>query len=64
MIVYIYIAGERVGTATIICFSTEERDIVESQMKLIIRPMYSNPPLQGARISTELITNPKYKERW
>lgn len=56
--------GERVGTATLLCSSVEERQLVESQMKLIIRPMWSNPPINGARIATELLTNLDYKEQW
>lgn len=56
--------GERVGTATIVCSSVEEKRIVESHLKLVIRPMYSNPPINGARIVTEILTNPQYRDQW
>ncbi|XP_011405366.2 PREDICTED: aspartate aminotransferase, mitochondrial-like [Amphimedon queenslandica] len=56
--------GERVGTATIVCSSVDEKRIVESHLKLVIRPMYSNPPINGARIATEILTNPQYRNQW
>lgn len=30
-----------------------------SQMKLVVRPMYSNPPRHGARIVTTILSSPK-----
>uniref|UniRef100_A0A1X7SKQ8 Aspartate aminotransferase, mitochondrial n=1 Tax=Amphimedon queenslandica TaxID=400682 RepID=A0A1X7SKQ8_AMPQE len=56
--------GERVGTATIVCSSVDEKRIVESHLKLVIRPMYSNPPINRARIATEILTNPQYRNQW
>jgi aspartate aminotransferase len=44
--------GERVGAFSFICSSKEEADRVMSQLKIIIRPMYSNPPVHGARIAS------------
>ena len=35
-----------------------------SQIKILIRPMYSNPPINGARLVTEILTNPELKEQW
>ena len=32
----------------------EEAARVESQIKILIRPMYSNPPRHGARVATEV----------
>ena len=32
------------------CSSPAEAVAVESQLKLVARPMYSNPPLQGAKV--------------
>jgi aspartate aminotransferase len=56
--------GERVGAVTILCDSPEEKAALESQLKIIVRPMYSNPPIHGARIATEILTNPQYKSQW
>lgn len=38
--------GERVGTVSLVCSSPEEKARVDSQLKLVIRPAYSNPPIQ------------------
>ena len=35
----------------------DEAARVESQLKLIIRPMYSNPPLGGARIVEAVLSD-------
>lgn len=42
--------GERTGTLSVVCSTPEEREAVLSQLKLIIRPMYSSPPVHGASI--------------
>jgi len=42
--------GQRVGALSIVCDSEHEADCVTSQLKRIIRPMYSNPPKYGANI--------------
>ena len=34
---------------------------VMSQIKILIRPMYSHPPRHGARIVSELLTNPELR---
>uniref|UniRef100_A0A672SIV3 Aspartate aminotransferase n=1 Tax=Sinocyclocheilus grahami TaxID=75366 RepID=A0A672SIV3_SINGR len=38
--------GERVGGFTVVCKDAEEAKRVESQLKILIRPIYSNPLLQ------------------
>jgi aspartate aminotransferase len=38
--------GERVGTVSLVCESAEEKARVDSQLKLVVRPAYSNPPVQ------------------
>ena len=40
--------GQRIGCFSIMCDDADEAARVESQMKLLARPMYSNPPLHGA----------------
>jgi aspartate aminotransferase len=42
----------------------EEADRVMSQVKILIRPLYSNPPVHGARIVTEILSNPELKQIW
>ena len=37
---------------------------MESQLKILIRPLYSNPPINGARIATEIMTQPEVYNEW
>ena len=56
--------GERVGAFTVVCETPEEAKAVESQLKIIIRPMYSNPPINGARIASTILTNAELRAEW
>jgi aspartate aminotransferase len=56
--------GERIGTLSVVCKDTEEKERVESQLKIIIRPMYSNPPLHGARIVQEVLSDAGLSKQW
>lgn len=56
--------GERAGTFTVNCSSKEEADRVMSQLKILVRAMYSNPPLYGARIVAEILGDEKLKQMW
>ena len=47
-----------------VCADGAEAARVESQIKILIRPMYSNPPRHGARIATEVMTNPELRAQW
>jgi hypothetical protein len=47
--------GERVGTLSAVCSSAEEADRVMSQLKILVRPLYSNPPIYGARIVSTVL---------
>lgn len=49
--------GERTGTLSVVCNSPEERSAVMSQLKLIIRPMYSSPPIHGSSIVKTVLTD-------
>lgn len=42
--------GQRVGALHIVTEGAEETKAVMSQLKIIIRPMYSTPPIHGARL--------------
>ncbi|CEI89409.1 Putative Aspartate aminotransferase [Rhizopus microsporus] len=56
--------GERVGSFSIVCADAEEKARVESQLKIIIRPMYSNPPIHGAHIVSTVLNTPELKQEW
>merc|ERR1712179_271440 len=56
--------GERAGAFTVQCKDKDEAARVESQIKILVRPMYSNPPRHGARIAAEVMTNPALREDW
>ncbi len=47
--------GQRVGCLSVVGATDEEAKNVNSQMKIVIRPSYSNPPRHGARIVTEIL---------
>ncbi|KAF2272925.1 uncharacterized protein EI97DRAFT_384643 [Westerdykella ornata] len=56
--------GERVGAFSVVCESAEEKKRVESQIKILIRPLYSNPPIHGARIASEILNDLTLKKQW
>ncbi|CAO1605350.1 aspartate transaminase aat1 [Xanthoria calcicola] len=56
--------GERVGAFSIVCDSAEEKKRVDSQVKILVRPLYSNPPVHGARIASEILNDPNLNKQW
>lgn len=56
--------GERVGTFSLVCRSAEEASRVMSQLKLIIRPMYSSPPIHGAGIVKTVLGDPTLAKQY
>lgn len=59
--------GERCGTLSVVCADAEQKELLMSQLKCIIRPMYSSPPRHGSSIvktvlSDEKLTDQYYKE--
>lgn len=56
--------GERVGALSIPCPSREIREAVDSQLKILIRPMYSNPPIHGARLVECILNDPQLTSKW
>uniref|UniRef100_A0A4D5R994 Aspartate aminotransferase n=1 Tax=Scolopendra viridis TaxID=118503 RepID=A0A4D5R994_SCOVI len=56
--------GERAGAFTLICSSKQEADAVMSQIKILIRPMYSNPPIHGARIVHTILSDTQLQQQW
>jgi aspartate aminotransferase len=49
--------GERIGALSIVTKSPEEANRVSSQLKTLVRPMYSNPPVYGARVVAEILSD-------
>lgn len=47
--------GERVGAFTVVCSAPGAEEAIRSQLKAIIRAMYSNPPLHGARVAARIL---------
>lgn len=56
--------GERVGAISAVCASPHEAAAVASQLKIVIRPMYSNPPIHGARIVSTVLKSPDLTAEW
>ncbi|KAK4288054.1 hypothetical protein Pmani_038894 [Petrolisthes manimaculis] len=56
--------GERAGAFSIICGDKDEAARVLSQVKILIRPLYSNPPLHGSRIVATILNTPELHSIW
>ena len=56
--------GERVGALSIVCASPEECQRVLSQLKIVIRTNYSNPPTFGAQVVATVLTTPALRSQW
>ena len=56
--------GERIGALSVVCADADEKARVESQLKILVRPMYSNPPVYGARIVAEVLGDPALRAQW
>ncbi|KAG9246884.1 glutamate oxaloacetate transaminase 2 [Calycina marina] len=56
--------GERVGAFSITCEDAAEKKRVDSQVKILVRPLYSNPPVHGARIASEILNDPALNKQW
>ena len=56
--------GERVGTTTFVAENADQAKAIESQLKILVRPIYSNPPKFGARIVSEILKDESLKSLW
>jgi len=56
--------GERIGAFTVIADDAAEAKKIESQVKILIRPMYSNPPINGARIASAVMSDETLRAEW
>ena len=56
--------GERVGALSVLCTNKEEADRVLSQLKIMIRTNYSNPPIHGGAVVAAVLSNPELRALW
>ncbi|KAK8953004.1 hypothetical protein KSP40_PGU022450 [Platanthera guangdongensis] len=56
--------SERIGAINVVCSSPDAATRVKSQLKRIARPMYSNPPVHGARIVANVVGDPSLFDEW
>jgi aromatic-amino-acid transaminase len=56
--------GERVGALSVVCESKEEATRVLSQLKIVIRTNYSNPPTHGAQVVAMVLGTPALRALW
>jgi len=56
--------GERVGTLSFIVKEKEDLQRIMSQLKVLIRRMYSNPPRNGAQIASKVLNTPELRSLW
>jgi aromatic-amino-acid transaminase len=56
--------GERVGALSVVCESKDEAARVLSQLKIVIRTNYSNPPTHGAQVVATVLNTPALRALW
>ncbi|MGH6639543.1 MAG: amino acid aminotransferase [Polaromonas sp.] len=56
--------GERVGALSVLCESKDEADRVLSQLKIVIRTNYSNPPIHGGTVVAMVLNTPELRAQW
>lgn len=61
---FIYFKDERAGNLTFVLNSVENVKAVKSQVTMIVRAMYSNPPNHGARTVDTILNNEELKKEW
>ncbi len=56
--------GERVGALSVLCESKDEAARVLSQLKIVIRTNYSNPPTHGGAVVAAVMADQKLRALW
>lgn len=56
--------GQRIGAMHIQTDTAESTEKILAQVKLVVRAMYSNPPIHGARIVEEVLKDAALTEEW
>ena len=56
--------GERVGALSVVGADKDEAARILSQLKIMARTNYSNPPTHGAAIVAAVLSNPEWRAQW
>ena len=56
--------GERVGALSVLCKDKEETSRVLSQLKVMVRTNYSNPPIHGGAVVAAVLGDPALRAMW
>ena len=56
--------GERVGALSVVCADKEECARVLSQLKIVIRTNYSNPPIHGGAVVAAVLNDTTLRAQW
>jgi aromatic-amino-acid transaminase len=56
--------GERVGALSVLCQDKDEATRVLSQLKIVIRTNYSNPPTHGGQVAATILNTPELRALW
>uniref|UniRef100_A0AC34FER3 Aspartate aminotransferase n=1 Tax=Panagrolaimus sp. ES5 TaxID=591445 RepID=A0AC34FER3_9BILA len=56
--------NERVGNLTVVVNDPKVIPAIKSQMSLVIRANWSNPPAHGAKIVHMVLTTPDFRKQW
>jgi aspartate aminotransferase len=56
--------GERTGLISFVCTNSAEKDVMQTVLKDTVLPIYSNPPIHGARIVETILGDPALREQW
>ena len=56
--------GERVGALSVLCADKDEAARVLSQLKIMIRTNYSNPPTHGGAVVATVLGDPALRAQW
>jgi aromatic-amino-acid transaminase len=56
--------GERVGALSVVCGTAQEAQRVLSQLKVLIRANYSNPPTHGAKAVAAVLADAGLRRMW
>jgi aromatic-amino-acid transaminase len=56
--------GERVGALSVLCANKDDAARVLSQLKIVIRTNYSNPPTHGGQVAATILNTPELRALW
>lgn len=56
--------GERVGSINIVAESKDAALAIESQLKAIVRSIYSSPPIHGSKLVELILNDPELYSEW